>query len=257
MTGPVDEAKLHAYVDDALNAVERAAVDAALAIDAELRARVEAYRAQNQAFHAAFDPIMVEPRPLAIEAALRRRRLGWMAMTARAVAVIALVVAGGGVGWLLRGMQVPMAQASFADTFVRYAASAHLVYLPEVRHPVEVAANEEAHLVAWLSKRLGQPLKAPALTALGFNLVGGRLLPSGPAPAAQFMYENEAGQRLTMYVRGSDPVAGGETAFRFNKHNGVSMFYWMDQNLAYAVIGEVEKKRLLEIARAAYQTFSP
>jgi anti-sigma factor RsiW len=60
-----------------------------------------------------------------------------------------------------------------------------------------------------------------------------------------------------MYVRGSDPVAGGETAFRFNKHNGVSMFYWMDQNLAYAVIGEVEKKRLLEIARAAYQTFSP
>lgn len=257
MTGLVEETRLHAYVDGALSPAEHAAVEAAMATDPELKAQAEAYRIQNQALHAAFDPIMVEPRPPAIEAALRRRRLGWMAMTARAVAVVALVTAGGGVGWLLRGMQAPTAQASFADTFVRYAASAHMVYLPEVRHPVEVAANEEAHLVAWLSKRLGQPLKAPALTALGFNLVGGRLLPSGPAPAAQFMYENEAGQRLTMYVRSSDPAAGGETAFRYIRHNGVSMFYWMDQNLAYAVIGEVEKKRLLEIARAAYQIFSP
>lgn len=257
MTGSGVESQLHAYVDGALSATEHAAVEATLAADPELKARAEAYRAQNQVLHAAFDPIMVEPRPPAIEAALGRRRLGWMALTARAVAVMALVVASGWGGWLLRGMQAPVAQASFADTFVRYAASAHMVYLPEVRHPVEVAASEEAHLVAWLSKRLGRPLKAPALTALGFNLVGGRLLPSGPAPAAQFMYENEAGQRLTMYVRGNDPATSGETAFRYIRHNGVSMFYWMDPNLAYAVIGEVEKKRLLEIARMAYQTFSP
>lgn len=257
MTGPIEESRLHAYIDGALSPDELGAVEAALAADPELKAQADAYRMQNLALHAAFDPIMSEPRPFAIETALQRRRMGWLAVVARAAAVVALISIGGGAGWALRGMEAPAAQASFAETFIRYAASAHMVYLPEVRHPVEVAANEEAHLVAWLSKRLGQPLKAPALSGLGFNLVGGRLLPSGRAPAAQFMYENEAGQRLTMYVRGSDPAAGGETAFRYSKYNGVSMFYWIDQTLAYAVIGEVEKKRLLEIARAAYQTFSP
>src|SRR5260370_990363 len=35
------------------------------------------------------------------------------------------------------------------------AARAHLVYSPEVRHPVEVEAKEKDHLAKWLSKRLG------------------------------------------------------------------------------------------------------
>jgi anti-sigma factor RsiW len=253
----VTERQLHAYVDDLLPAAERAAVEALIANDAELQARVAADRQQNQGLHALFDAVMAEQRPAALEAALQRRRPGRPALAIRAAALAALVLAGGWGGWTLRAMQAPPAQASFADTFVRYAAYAHLVYLPEVRHPVEVAASEEAHLVAWLSKRLGQPLNAPKLMGLGFNLVGGRLLPSGAGPAAQFMYENETGQRLTVYVRGSEPNGRGETAFRFVRYDGVSMFYWIDHSLAYAVIGEVERERLLQIARAAYQTLNP
>ena len=45
----------------------------------------------------------------------------------------------------------------------RRAANAHAVYVPEVRHPVEVGADQEAHLVQWLSKRLAVPVRAPAL----------------------------------------------------------------------------------------------
>lgn len=75
----------------------------------------------------------------------------------------------------------------------RRAALAHAVYAPEVRHPVEVAAVEKAHLAAWLSKRLEAEVRAPDLGGAGFALLGGRLLPgealSGAAslPAAQFM----------------------------------------------------------------------
>ena len=57
------------------------------------------------------------------------------------------------------------------------------------RHPVEVDATQEAHLVQWLSKRLGHPLVVPDLTKAGFQLIGGRLLPSEGGPAAQFMYQ--------------------------------------------------------------------
>lgn len=65
---------------------------------------------------------------------------------------------------------------------------------------MEVAADQEAHLVAWLSKRLGTPLKVPRLDTLGFGLVGGRLLPGDQGPVAQFMYQDGQGQRLTLYV---------------------------------------------------------
>lgn len=103
----------------------------------------------------------------------------------------------------------------------------------------------------------GQQVQAPNLTGVGFNLVGGRLLPSGYGPAAQFMYENESGQRLTIYVRASENNTPTETAFRFAHQKGVSMFYWMDQALAYAVIGQVDRERLHQVANVAYQTINP
>ena len=76
---------------------------------------------------------------------------------------------------------------------------AHRLYSVEVRHPVEVAADDEAHMSTWLSRRLGKSIKPPPLAGAGFRLVGGRLLPADGKPAAQFMYENAAGQRLTLY----------------------------------------------------------
>jgi anti-sigma factor RsiW len=73
---------------------------------------------------------------------------------------------------------------------LRQAGFAHAVYLPEKRHPVEVAAAEQDHMVQWLSKRLGKPLKIPQLGAQGFELVGGRLLPGDSGARAQFMFQN-------------------------------------------------------------------
>jgi len=77
------------------------------------------------------------------------------------------------------------------------AIAAHRTYSVEVRHPVEVDAGQEAHIVQWLSKRLGHQLIVPDLTVAGFRLMGGRLLPAEDGPAAQFMYENGTGERLT------------------------------------------------------------
>ncbi len=52
----------------------------------------------------------------------------------------------------------------------------------------------------WLSKRLDRPLKVPALGAQGYELVGGRLLPGDTGARAQFIYQNGAGQRITLYL---------------------------------------------------------
>ncbi len=104
--------------------------------------------------------------------------------------------------------------------FVRQALAAHVVYVPEVRHPVEVDAGQQQHLVAWLSKQFGATILAPALEELGFQLLGGRLLPADDKPAAQFMYQDAGGRRLTLYARrGLD--GNRETAFRFAEQDGV------------------------------------
>ena len=60
------------------------------------------------------------------------------------------------------------------------ALGAHTVFVPEVRHPVEVKADE-AHLVRWLAKRVGADVRAPALGSMGWQLMGGRLLPDQEA----------------------------------------------------------------------------
>ena len=106
----------------------------------------------------------------------------------------------------------------------------------------------------WLSKRLGQRVKAPDLTAQGYRLVGGRLLPDNGRPAAQFMYENTAGGRLTVYVRRN--AGGPESEFRFTADKGVSAFYWVDADMAYVLAGTIDRPGLLEVAKIVHRDLS-
>jgi anti-sigma factor RsiW len=136
----------------------------------------------------------------------------------------------------------------------RAAAVAHAVYTPEVRHPVEVAAADAGHLVAWLSKRLDRDLKAPDFSAEGYALLGGRLLPGEAGPVAQFMYESPEGRRLTLYVRREDAKDGAkdDTAFRYSVEDGVGVFYWIDHDSGFALSGDLDRAALLSLAHAAY-----
>ncbi len=83
--------------------------------------------------------------------------------------------------------------------FTTDALDAYRLYAVEVRHPVEVPGDQRPHLVEWLSKRVGSPLRAPELDKVGLKLVGGRLLPGPTGATAFFMYEGPSGERFTLY----------------------------------------------------------
>jgi anti-sigma factor RsiW len=137
-------------------------------------------------------------------------------------------------------------------TIMADALAAHRTFAVEVRHPVEVEAAQEAHLVQWLSKRLGRPLVVPDLSATGYRLMGGRLLPAGSGPAAQLMYENAAGDRLTVYVR---PGVAGE-ASSYQHDNNVGAFYRADEGLGCVIVGDADRGALSRAAERVYeQTF--
>jgi anti-sigma factor RsiW len=129
--------------------------------------------------------------------------------------------------------------------FAQRADVAYAVYTPERRHPVEVAASDEEHLITWLSKRLNRPLSVPSLQEYGYSLVGGRLLPGEAGPAAQFMYENRDGARLTLYVTG---IARDETAFRLFRDGNRRTFYWISDGMGYALSGPIAEGKLRSIA---------
>jgi anti-sigma factor RsiW len=246
----ITEDELHAYVEGVLPAGRAAEIEAYLAGRPDEAARVAAYREQIVALHREFDPIVDEPLPHRLQ--LPRRH--WARVLLRSAAVIGGFALGGAAGWHLHAYIVE--QQTEAASWPRRAAIAHVVYSPEVRHPVEVGADQEAHLVAWLSKRLGTPLKVPYLGAQGYQLVGGRLLPGERGPVAQFMYQDSKGQRLTLYIR-VNPDPTDETAFRFAVEHGVGVFYWLDHKLGYALSGEVEREDLLRLATAVHRQLNP
>jgi anti-sigma factor RsiW len=245
-----DEAELQAYVDKQLDDARRTQIDRWLEEHEEEAAAVAHYRAQNQALHDAFEPLLSRPaldRFRKLDRVRRDTSRIW-----QIAAVLALIVGAGG-GWTANEYIGSGRNAERA--LARDGMQAHRVYEVEVRHAVEVPANEEKHLVAWLSKRLDAPVRAPDLSTRGFQLVGGRLLPAASGRAAQFMYENDKGDRLTLYVERNR--TGGETAFRFVTEDEISAFYWKDGPLAYALIGRAGREQLLGLARTTYSQINP
>ncbi|HEX9628148.1 MAG TPA: anti-sigma factor [Acidiferrobacterales bacterium] len=246
---PVTDADLHAYVDDQLEAGRRREVEDYLHAHAQAAARVEEYRRVNAGLRALYDPVLGEPVPAALRPARRDPRR-WP----RVAAVAGWLLLGGVGGWLLHpaATVVTLAEGPMQRHLVQPAAFAHRIYAAEIRHPVEVGARDEPHLVAWLSRRLHTDIKAPALDAQGYILMGGRLLPSTDRMAAQFMYERADGLRVTLYIR-QGVWKNEETAFRFASRDGVGVFYWIDGPLGYALVGELDRGELSALSEAVHR----
>jgi len=252
------EADLQGFIDGRLEAVRAEALRADLAETPELVVEVEGQMADRAALRAALAPKAAEPVPdrlslTALAAGRAHRRTQNLQRLAAAVVLFSL---GLGSGWGL-GLTRPTPPAQMAAGeagLVAEAQLAYAVYSVEVAHPVEVAASEQDHLMAWLSKRLGRKLVAPDLSGQGYALIGGRLLPAGSGPAAQLMYEDTSGLRVTLYIAAA---AGNESAFRYSQgEDGVSSLTWLDGGYGCAISAPMDRAQLWPLAEAAYKALS-
>ncbi|MFB2561608.1 anti-sigma factor family protein [Rhizobium sp. IMFF44] len=259
----VTEADLHAFADGLLPLEKQAELQAWLTENSEDAAAVTAWQVQNDEIRALFSPYAISKdgdadlisgnrSTLSAQAIppQRSRRLMMLA------ASLALFVAGIAAGHFGPDLFAPRElQLASIEALPQQAHSAFVVYASDVRHPVEVGADQEAHLATWLGKRMNVAgLKVPSLQTLGFQLIGGRLLPVNGTPGALFMYENASGQRLTVLVgRNSGNTT---TSFRFASDKAVETFYWIDGDLGYAVTGEISRNMLRQVADECYKQFS-
>lgn len=241
----VTEDELHVYVDGELPADRREAVEAWLASHPDDAARIASWRAQAEAIRARYGATIHErvPDRLTLSRIIRTRR-SWGAVAA--AAAVAAFVIGGAAGWLARGASA--AAPNSVELFTSDALVAHKLYIGEVRHPIEVKAEED-HLLPWLSRRVGTTLRAPDLGAFDLKLLGGRLLPGVSGPAALFMYEGASGERFTIYCT---KLNAARTAFRYDAEDNVGAVHWIEGSYGWVISGPKDKDKLKAVASAAY-----
>ena len=122
----------------------------------------------------------------------------------------------------------------------RLAVEAHVIYAGEVEHAVEIGADKKVELMSWFSRRLGVPVGPADLQAQGYQLMGGRLLPSIGEHAAFFMYINEENRRLSLYIRSNSTITNDRTSDLTCNNGAREMFAcsWYGRDLAYFVVGQ-------------------
>jgi anti-sigma factor RsiW len=254
---PVTEDDLHAYADAQLSNGQLARVEAWLKDHPEDAEKVRQWQAQNCMIQTMFEPYRAgksgdaELFASAANSAPAPASDPWRIRGLQVAAGICLFALGAVAGHF---MPVGSPDGTSEEAGLHQeASSAFLIYASEVRHPVEVKADEKDHLVKWLSKKLGHQLAAPDLSARGFSLVGGRLVPVNGKAGALMMYEDAAGKRLTILVGQSELNA--ITSFRFASEGPIETFYWVDEKLSYAVTGEIPRDVLRRVADDCYRQF--
>jgi anti-sigma factor RsiW len=196
-----------------------------------------------------------EPAPLPSSAPIYRKTQAnqpWGTWALQAAAAVLLLTLGAAGGWFAREWSISAIGPEIPTGLIARALDAHAVYAADQRHPVEVVAAERDHLNAWLSRRIQHQIAAPDLASADYSLLGGRLLSDRGKPAALFMYQDAAGNRLTVFVAQTD-----EPLDRGSKHivrDDLRAISWSEGPLTLAVTGTLDSDRLRGIGEIVRQS---
>jgi anti-sigma factor RsiW len=243
MTGdrPISEEDLHGFIDGMLDPARREAVQRYLDAHPETAARIATYRSQGEALRAALAPFADQPLPaeLGLKSLVEAQRRRF-ARNRQIAAAVAILCTGGFAGWF--GNQSLSAPTRGVHALAQEAVDNYHVYAADAHRPVELTPDERATLVRWVSERLGAPVDAPDLRAAGYRFLGGRLVTTPNGPAALFVYEGEAADRLAVMARPMTVDRNRAMSERsFGALDGVT---WSRNGLGFSVVAPRGSSRL-------------
>jgi anti-sigma factor RsiW len=250
------ERDIHLALDGELPADERAGYERWLEVNPDMKALARRYGEDRDVLRAALAGVLDEPVPYRLRDGLDRgnpvappRPVWW-----RYAAAAVIFATGGLAGYVAAPQLSPtpptLAQPALAQ-LADDAIKAHLIYANEKRHVVEVGVDQLDHLQGWLSNRTGVKMVAPDLKAQGYQLIGGRLLPFGDSTAAQLMYQDAGGKRLSLYL--TRDATGTNTDHQFLEERGAKALYWLYGGYGCVISGEVTEPVLEDIAHVLYK----
>lgn len=239
---PIGEDDLQALVDGRITPERRPAVKEYLARHPEAATRVAAYTSQRQLLRDTFAGRLEQPVPgrLRVENLVDTRGSRYGRWTALAASLATAVIVGGAGGWVARDVSdaAPM-------LYAQSAVAAHKVFVADRRRPVEIRADAEDQLVQWLSNRMQTTVAIPDLSELGLRFMGGRLLPTSAGPAAQLMYDDDAGSRVTLFIEAN--IAGVDTESHYSRVQQVEAVTWATADLSYTVAATTGREQLEQV----------
>jgi anti-sigma factor RsiW len=246
MPGAVTELDLHAYMDGELSPERAADVEAAMARDPVLAARVRAFQADKQALTNSYRALADMPVPARLltaaltgpAQALPRHRGRNIALgLAGAVALAACVL-------LTLTLHRPR------DLSVEQAMTAR----GNARSPLrELKGNDLASTEAAgqaMSQMLGYPIRVPDLTRAGFALVSAQFYGQQRSDAVQLRYQDDQQRLFTVFLR---PSAGPDM-FEVTERGPVRICVWQNADLTAVMTGEMSTPELFRLASLTYSS---
>ncbi|MEM6897826.1 MAG: anti-sigma factor [Pseudomonadota bacterium] len=247
---------LSAYLDGELTPTEMTAVEEALETDAALQAELEALMAADTVVKAEFDAMLAEPVPVALAAAIKgaegpmraanlSRPPRGLFQVAAATALVALFVGGAG-GYFAGLSQAPVqvVQAGWLQDIADY----HDVYSKQVRHLVEVGAEEADHIETWLTGTVGAEVRIPDLATHGLTFQGGRLLVAAGKPVAQLIFTDAEDRVVALCLIQNDAP---NTTVDERQIGAYDMVTWGGAGANFVLVGDAGREDLIDIAQTA------
>ncbi len=262
-----DEADLNGFVDGRIDPARAAALAESLASDPESRARIDGWKRQNESLRTMFASVLFEPVPARLMAgsvparpthpeAAKPRDTGRTSSVSSGVLVttsLGMALVGFALGAIVSmgtddfglsrpsesgfGKQAAQRTAAVLPTPARslsdIAVEAHRTYLGDPVHQVELSGADTPRLTRWIQHRLGPTARVPDLTAQGWTLLGGRILPGPQGPVAFLVYADGA-DRLSLALSRSAGPRGLQVA-RDDGRDAVATTSWADEAFDYAL----------------------
>ncbi|MEM8552284.1 MAG: anti-sigma factor [Pseudomonadota bacterium] len=239
----VTNADLIAYADGQLPEDRLDTVKAFVRSNVEAARYVEALKRQNEALHAAFDPVLLEPVPQQLLEATRRRPVGRQLAAIAAAFVIGLIG-----GWQLRDVAVWQDGSSAAGLALSHrAALAHTIYVARDEPPLDLHSSEPAMVSEWLGREARITMSTPRLADLGYQLLGGRLMMGDAEPASLLVYVGPNGERLSLFIQND---LSEDIPSDISRKQGLGVVRWAHAGRGYSIAGQLANDDLDALASA-------
>lgn len=254
---PVTDADLHAYIDGQLSAERRIIVKHWLSEHPHELEKLKQYKSISNSLKKQYNPILSEPVPEHLYQLTKqfKQKPELPRQKYNIALAFSLFFTGLCVGWFVKAnyhSQLDQVDQALVMHLVKPAAFAHKIYATDTIKPVEYKAVQTSELTHWLSDRMRTTIRPPNLHEHDFKLIGGRLIPSTNRMAAQFMYQNSTGKRITLYVRriNSLHLHNFSKNIQHASNSGVTTLFWQRGEMGYALSGKLDDKSLNELANA-------
>jgi anti-sigma factor RsiW len=250
----IREIDLLAYVDGLFDAYpeRKAEVEGYLREHPEEATRVRDYADQNDKIRRLYGPVLAEPVPERLKAVLENRPGMIVGHFARATIVASLLLAAGFMGWMIgkSGQPDPWPVQDFVEQAMTTYLRPHLASDASTKRALE-KAHQPLH---GLSQQSVLPFQPPDLSQQGFTLVDNHnhLRMAHDPQATQVTYADPSGRRFSLFLRTLWRKEAPQ--FHFTENEGVTMVYWLEGPLAYALVGQLDRQEMLAVVKAVRQS---